>query len=478
MNYSVIRYVTGIVLCIEAVFMIIPGVLGIIFDEDASVAFFITAAVISVIGVLIALKKPADKKFYAKEGFVIVAFCWVIISIAGAFPYILSGEIKSFTDAVFESVSGFTTTGASVFSDVNEIPKCILFWRSLTQWLGGMGVVLLMLAIFPSAGAAGMYLMKAESTGVSVNKFVPGIKKTAIMLYKIYISMTILQIILLLIGQVPLYDTLCICFSTAGTGGFGIRNNSMTDYSVYVQVVVTIFMFLFGVNFKFYYLIICKKFKDAFKLEEVKAYFIIYIIAVVLITLNIMGDIGNLGNTLNTASFHVSSVITSTCLTTVDISAWPVFSQTILIILMFIGSCAGSASGGIKISRIMLYFKQAKSEISYIIHPRMVKSVKMDGKSVDNSTIRTANAFLMIYVFIFSISMLIICLDGFDLVTSFTSVLATFNNMGLGLGEIGVGGNFSIFSPLSKWVMVVTMLAGRLEIFPLVMLLAPTTWKK
>ena len=477
MNYSVIFYVIGLLLQFTAGFMMIPELVGNIYHEKNAAYFLVVAAASLLIGTLLRLKKPKDKKMHAKEGMIIVALGWLVLSLVGAFPFFLSGEIKSYTDAVFETASGFTTTGASILKNVEAMSHCMLFWRSFTHWLGGMGVLVFILAITPS-GADSMYLMKAESPGPSVDKLVPRVRTTAFYLYAIYFAMTAVEVIILICGSMSVFDAFCISFGTAGTGGFSTRASGIADYNVFCQTVITVFMMLFGMNFKLYFLLVCRKFKDAFKIEEIRWYLGIYFGAVAIIVLSIINDVGSFGKSLSHASFQAASIMTTTGFATTDFNLWETLPQAILVMLMFIGACAGSTGGGFKVSRIMIYFKEVKNEVSYLIHPRSVKRVTMDGKAVPDTTLRTANAFIAAYFLIFATSFLIVCVDGFDFTSSFTSIAATINNIGPGLGTVGPYGGYSAFSIPSKWVFVFDMIAGRLEIFPMLILFTPSTWRR
>ncbi len=479
MNYQSIRYLLGWVISVEAGLLVLPVVVALIYGESEGVVFLICAAGAALIGTLLRIRKPANSHIYAKEGFVIVALSWVLLSIIGALPLCISGAIPSYIDSLFEIVSGFTTTGASILRDVESMPNSVLFWRSFSHWIGGMGVLVFMLAILPLAGGYNIHLMRAESPGPSVGKLVPRLRKTAKLLYIMYIVLTVAELLFLLFGGMPLFDSVCTALGTAGTGGFGIKGDSMAGYSVYIQIVVTIFMFLFGVNFTFYYFIINKKWRDAFKMEEVRAYAGIFIAAVVLITANIVIEAGgDIGTSIKDAAFSVSSIMTTTGFSTADFDKWPTLSKTILVIIMFGGACAGSTGGGIKISRIMLYIKQAKVEVMQSIHSRSVYSIKMEGKPVGAKVLQGTNAFLIVYIVIFVLSLMIISWDDFGFTTSFTSVAAMINNIGPGLGMVGPSGNYADFSILSKCVMIMDMLVGRLEIFPILLLFAPVTWKK
>lgn len=477
MNRSVIIHILGWILNFEAAFMVLPIIVAIIYGEKSGFAFLITMGLCLLFGILLSRIKPKSRVFYAREGFISVALGWITLSIFGALPFIISGQIPHPIDAMFEIISGFSTTGSSVLSDIEALDYCMLFWRSFTHWIGGMGVLVFILAILPLARGESMHIMRAESTGPSVEKLVPRMRTSAALLYGIYIGMTILQILLLLAGGMPLFDALTITFGSAGTGGFAIKNNSIMSYSPYLQNVITIFMFLFGVNFNFYYLILLRKAKDAFKIEEVKWYFIIVISAIILISLN-TGGFNGFFDAIHHSAFQVSSIITTTGYATKDFNLWPGFSKTILFLLMFIGACAGSTGGGMKVSRIVVLFKTIGKEMSYLLNRRSVKVIKLNGKKLENETVRSINVFFVAYILIFSASFLIISLDNYDFTSSFTAVVATLNNVGPGFELVGPLGNFSGFSNLSKLVMMFNMLVGRLEIFPIILLFSPSTWKK
>lgn len=478
MNYSMTFYIIGWILRLEAVFMVLPGVTAILYHEKDGFAFLITLLICLAIGLPLTWKKPSDKVFHTKEGFVTVALSWIVLSVAGAVPFVISGSIPNPIDALFETVSGFTTTGASILSEVEPLSHCVLIWRSFTHWIGGMGVLVFILCLLPLTGGYHMNLMKAESPGPSVSRLVPKVQSTAKILYTIYISLTVLQIIFLLIGKMPLFDTICTAFGTAGTGGFGIKNDSIAGYSTYLQIVITVFMILFGVNFNIYFLLLTKKFAQAFKSEEIRYYLGIIAAAILVITINTRHMFDNIGTALQQVSFQVGSIITTTGFATTDFNEWPVVSQTILVMLMFVGACAGSTGGGFKVSRLVILCKTVRKELHIYLHPNAVKKVKMDGKSIPHEVVRSTNIFLIVYVLIFSVSVLLIGFDNFDLVTNFTAVAATFNNIGPGLELVGPTQNFSLFSSFSKCVLIFDMLAGRLEIFPLLLLFKPDTWKK
>ncbi|WP_349948182.1 TrkH family potassium uptake protein [Lacrimispora sp. BS-2] len=478
MNKKVIIYMMGWILNIEAAFMLLPCITALIYKETCGYWFLAVMAVCGGIGFIFTRKKPENMVFFAKEGFVTVALSWIVLSFFGAMPFYLSGEIPRFEDAMFEVISGFTTTGSSVLPDVESLSQCMIIWRSFTHWIGGMGVLVFILSILPLAGGYNMYIMKAESPGPSVGKLVPKVRTTAKILYTIYLFMTVLQVILLLIGGMSLFDSLAISFGTAGTGGFGIKNSSMAFYdSYYLQGVVTVFMILFGINFNVYHLLLTRHPKEAFRCEEARAYLGIIAVSVLFITLNIRGSFGSLFSAFHHAAFQVASIITTTGYSTVDFDLWPEFSKGVLVALMFIGACAGSTGGGFKVSRVVILLKAVKKELASMLHPRSVKIIKLEGKPVEHNVLRSINTFLGAYIVIFTVSVLIVSLDNFDFTTNFTAVAATFNNIGPGLAGAGPLQNFSHFSALSKYVMMFDMLAGRLEVFPMLLIFAPSTWK-
>ncbi len=475
-----IRYLIGWVLCIEAAFMLIPAVLSVAFGESNFIYFLWAIGLAFGLGHILCHKKPKNTQFYAKEGFVAVALCWVFMSLFGALPFWFSQCIPHYYDALFEIISGFTTTGSSILTDVEALPKSMLFWRSFTHWLGGMGVLVFLLAILPMTGGHSLYLMKAESPGPSVGKLVPRLQQTAVYLYGIYFVLTIVCFVCLLVAKMPWFDAICITFGTAGTGGFAVLASGCADYTIAQQVIITVFMLAFGVNFNFYFFLLMKKFKGAFSISEVWYYLAIFAFAALAITVNIQvtGTNDPWWITLKDAAFQCSTIMTTTGFATADFNLWPQFSRCILVLLMFIGACAGSTGGGIKVSRIMLYVKSIRKEWDYLIHPRRVKVIRMDGQAVDKTVLHSAHIFLLAYVFIFAISVLIVSLDNFDFGTTFTAVAATFNNIGPGLEVVGPYGSFASLSVLSKCVLMFDMLAGRLEIFPMLLLIIPSTWRK
>lgn len=472
-----ILYILGMASGFEALFLLLPVLVSVIYGEDVLSSYLISCVICAVFCGISTIRKPKKITMYTKEGLVAVALVWIWFSAFGAVPFMLTGEIPSFFDAFFEVSSGFTTTGASILTNVEALSHASLFWRSFTHWVGGMGILVFILAFIPNKGNGTIvHLMKAESPGPSVSKLVPKIRYTAAILYGIYFGMTLIQIILLLLSRMPLFDTLCIVFGTAGTGGFSIRNDGCAGYTMLQQGIITTFMILFGVNFTFYFCILKKKIKQASCMTEVWLYLAIIAVSIAAITLNISGGFPNLFQAFHHAAFQVGSIITTTGFSTVDFNQWPGFSKTILVTLMFIGACAGSTGGGIKVSRILLLLKGVGREISLALHPRSVKRVRMEGRTVETEVIRSVNAYLALYMIIFVTSILIVSLDEKDLVTNFTAVAATLNNIGPGLGLAGPAGNFSGFSNLSKLVLSFDMLAGRLELIPMLMIFVPSVW--
>ena len=478
MNYSIVLYILGCVLKFESAFLVLPALVGLIYREHASVSYLAVAVLCLILGVLLTHKKPRSTNLYTREGFVAVALSWIIMSIFGAIPFVLTGDIPFYVDALFETISGFTATGSSILTDVESISKASLFWRSFSHWIGGMGVFVFIMAILPMMGGSTMNLMKAESPGPSVSKLVPHVKDTAKILYGIYIAITICEATILRALGMPLFDSLTTTFGTVGTGGFGIRNDSIAGYSPAIQITITVFMILSGINYTAYFYILTGKIKELFKIEEVRWYLAIIFGSVAVITWNVRSLYPTFSETLRHAFFQVGSIITTTGYATTDFDLWPALSKTLLVTLMFIGACAGSTSGGIKVSRILILLKTIRKELSLIIHPRQVKKIRMDGHPVDHETLRSANVFLVVYFVLLLTSMLLISVDEFDFSTNFTSVVTVLNNIGPGLNLVGPTQNFSIFSPFSKFVLMFDMLAGRLELFPMMILLMPSTWKR
>lgn len=478
MNTSMVRYILGHVLKLEALLLIFPCIVAGIYREKGGIYFLCTALLCCLIGFVLSGKKPKQTTIYLKEGCLITALSWIILSLFGALPFVFSGEIPSFTDALFEVISGFTTTGASILSNVEGLSYCMLFWRSFTHWIGGMGVLVFLLAVIPMSGGSHINLMRAESPGPSVGKLVPKLRHTARILYIIYFGMTVVETILLLFGGIPFFDAITTAFGTAGTGGFGIKNDSITSYSPYIQWVVTIFMLLFGINFNAYYLLFFGSIRQALKVEEVKYYFIIVFTSVGIIFANILKTCAGAFDAITKASFQVASIITTTGFSTADFDTWPELSKTILVMLMFCGACAGSTGGGIKVSRFVIVIKNLGKELNSYIHPKSIRKVKFEGKPVDHDVVRSINVYFTTFLTIFVISVLLVSLEGYDFATNFTSVLATMNNIGPGLSLVGPTQNFAFFSPLTKYVLMFDMLAGRLELFPMLILFHPSIWKE
>ena len=479
MNYGMIVYMLGWICLFEAMFMALPLMVAVIYQEPAGWAYLMVLVLCAVLGLLLTRRKVKNRKIYGRDGLVIVAFCWIVLSIFGAAPFVISGDIPSFTDALFETISGFTTTGSSILNDVEALSRANLFWRSFTHWIGGMGVLVFILALLPiKAGGAGMYIMRAESPGPRVRKLVPKIKTTAMILYAIYFGMTVLQIILMLLAGTPLFDAMVLSFGSAGTGGFAIKNDGLASYTNLQQAIVTVAMILFGVNFNFYYLLLRRKPRQALACTEVWAYLGIIAASILVITIQVLPGFETVYQAFHHTAFQVSSIITTTGYSTADFNEWNALSKTILVLIMFVGACAGSTGGGIKVSRIIILLKGVRKEVMRVCHPRSIKKVKMDGHSLEHEAVHSVYAFVIIYICIFVVSLLVLTLDEKDLVTNFTAVAATINNIGPGLNIVGPAGNFSSFSDLSKFVLMFDMLAGRLELLPLLVLFVPSTWKK
>lgn len=477
MNTAIIRYILGWVMTIEGGFLFLPCLVSLIYQE-AEGWYFASVAIVEVaVGLLCIRRKPASNIFYIREGCISTALSWLVLSLVGCLPFYFSGEIPSFTDALFETISGFTTTGASILTDVESLSHCMLFWRSFTHWLGGMGVLVFLLAVVQMPGGSHMNLMKAESPGPSVGKFRPKVRQTARTLYLIYLGMTLLEVILLLLWGMPLFDALTTSFGTAGTGGFGIKNSSIAGYSAGIQWIVTIFMILFGVNFNVYYLLLFRKWKQALQVEELRVYLGIILAAIGIIAVNIWNNTLALEETIRQAAFQVASIITTTGFATVDFNVWPETSRTVLVILMFIGACAGSTGGGIKVSRFTVLFKTMFKELHAYVFPKSIKKIKIDGKPVEHEVLRSINVFFITFTLIFVLSVFCLSIGGTDPVTNFTAVAATINNIGPGLELVGPTNNFSHFSVFSKYVLMFDMLAGRLELFPMLLLCYPPSWK-
>jgi trk system potassium uptake protein TrkH len=479
MNYKMIRYTLGWLLIFEAAFFLLPILTGIIYRETAAFAFLWSLLLSSCIGLACIIKKPVNTKLYSRDGFVIVALSWIFLSIFGALPFVFSGAVTSFIDALFEAASGFTTTGASIFASVEDLPKSILIWRSFTNWIGGMGILVFIMAFLPLGGAHNMNIMKAESPGPSVSKLVPRVKTTALILYVIYFSMTALQFIILVCGRTAVFDAICISFSTAGTGGFGIRNDGFASYSEFVQIVTTVFMLMFSINFGSYYLLLRGRLKESVN-TEVKTFVVIVAAAIAVLTADNLfsGIFNSFGESLKHSAFTVSSIISTTGFASADFALWNNLSQTIIVILMFIGACAGSTGGGIKVSRILILVKGMAKELKMLVHPKQVKKISIDSRPVEHEVVRSVNAYMVCYLAVFAVSVIMLSLEETDLVTNFTAVASAVNNIGPGLEKVGPMSNFGHLSILSKLTLTFDMLAGRLELFPMLVLFNPSTWKK
>ena len=478
MNYGMIRFIVGKMLLIESFLLLVPAFVSLIYQEKSGVWFLIVTGILLVLSRLLS-KKPKDMSLYAKEGFLVVALAWILWSLFGALPFVFSGTIPRFEDAFFEVVSGFTTTGSTILTDIEGLPMGMNFWRCLTHWVGGMGVLVFVMTIIPLSTKNSMFLMRAEVPGPTCDKLVPKARSTARILYGMYVGLSALEVVFLLAGGMNLYEALVHTFSTAGTGGFSSRNASIAAFdSAYIDGVITIFMLLFGVNFNLYYLLLLKNVKDVFRNEELKTYLGIVAVSAVLITANIAGMYGSILKAFRYAGFQVVSVITTTGFVTADFELWPEFSKTILLILMVIGACAGSTGGGMKVSRIMILGRTVMREIKQILHPKSVNVVKMDGKRLTDENTHGVYVYTICYVAILAASVLLVSIDNFDFTTNFTAVLTTLNNVGPGLAQVGPIENFADFSWFAKMILSLDMLIGRLEILPIMMLLAPQTWRK
>lgn len=478
MNYRMLRYLLGCILFIEAILMTLPLAVSLISHENI-MPFVYTIVILLVISLPCVILKPKNTQIYAREGFVCVSAAWILLAVFGALPFIFSGAITNPIDAFFETVSGFTTTGATILPAVEHLPRGILFWRSFTHWIGGMGVLVFMLAILPSAGGEAIHLMRAEVPGPTKGKLVPKMRQTALILYGIYIVLTLIEVALLLMCKMPLYDAIVNSFATAGTGGFSVLNNSIAGYnSPAVEWIIAVFMLLFGINFNLFFFIIVGKIKDIFKSEELRTYMIIVSLATVAIFINTYRMFDGAADCLRTAFFQTASIITTTGFATVEYNAWPVLAKTVLTLLMVIGACAGSTAGGLKISRVMILVKNIVREIKHMIRPRSVNVVRLDGEVVPDETLRSATGYLTVYIAVIILTMLLISIDGMSMETNLTASLSCVNNIGPALGDIGAMSNFSPFSNFSTFLLSFSMLFGRLEFVPMMVLFSPYVWKK
>lgn len=478
MNYSMIRFIIGKMLQIEGALMLLPALVSLIYREHSGGSFLIVAVLLGVVS-LFMIRKPKDMVFYAKEGFVIVALAWIMWSVFGALPFVLSKSIPHFVDAFFETVSGFTTTGSTILTDIEALPKSVNFWRCLTHWVGGMGVLVFVLAVVPLSKKGSMFLMRAEVPGPTCDKLVPKTRSTAKILYSMYLALSGVEVLLLLAGGMDLYNALIHTFSTAGTGGFSSMNASIAAFdSAYIDGVITVFMLLFGVNFNLYFFLLLKNVKVVWKNEELRTYLGVVAGAILLVTINIMHLYETPLKALRYAAFQVASIITTTGFVTANYELWPEFAKMILLLLMIIGACAGSTGGGMKVSRILILAKTISKEVRQILHPKSVNVVKLDGKRVSDESTHGVYVYVICYLVILAGSILLITVDNFDFATNFTAVLTTMNNVGPGLAKVGPIENFSQFSYFSKIVLSMDMLVGRLEILPMLMLFAPQVWRK
>ncbi len=479
LNVKMIGYVLGKICLVEALAMVLPAGVCLYFGEGDFTAFAVMIAFLLALGLTLVTNRPRNTAIFARDGLVTVALSWILLSLFGALPFYLSGAIPNYIDAVFETVSGFTTTGASILTDVEAMGKGLLFWRSFTHWLGGMGVLVFVMAVLPSSGGSAMHLMRAEVPGPTAGKLVSKMSATARILYGIYLALTVLEIVMLLCGGMSLYDSCINSFGSAGTGGFSNYALSIGHYNnVYYEVVIGTFCLLFGINFNLFYFLLIGKIRDIFKSEELRAYLCIIAAAVVLIAVNIMQMYGSFWTGLRHAYFQVASIITTTGFSSVDFNLWPSFSQFILVMLMFFGACAGSTGGGIKISRLVIYFKTAGRNLRRTLHPNAVETVHFEGKRLDDNVVRGTHVYLVVYLMIFIVSILLISLEGFDFTTNFTAVTACLNNIGPGLSKVGPLGSFAIFSDGATMLLSFIMLLGRLEIFPILLLFSPSVWRR
>ncbi len=477
MNFKLVFKTTGFTMMLEAAFMTLPLITALIYREKSGLYFLPVMAALLIAGWLLHRQKPKREEMYASDGFAIVTCSWIILSLAGALPFYMSRQIPSFIDCFFETVSGFTTTGASILSDIEALDRCMLFWRSFTHFVGGMGVLVFVLAIAKFSSGQSLHILRAESPGPNVEKIFPRMNSTAKMLYLIYVGLTAVQFILLLIAGMPVFDALLTSMGTAGTGGFAIKNAGISAYSQSCQIIITVFMFLFGMNFNFYFFLLVKKFKQAF-MEEVRWYFTLFVTSSFIIAINILNYFGSFGEALHHAAFQSASLMSSTGFATADFNLWPGLSRYLLILLMFIGACAGSTGGGFKVARLMILFKSYLSEITGMVHSGSVRTIRVNGKKVENETIRRTEMFFFGYLLILALSTALLCFDRFGLTENFTASLSALSNIGPAFGIFGPMGNYAAFSPVSKFILILDMLLGRLEIFPIIVLFHKKSWKQ
>ena len=475
MNYRMIFHILGWLMIFESIFMAVPMITALVFWEPEFWVFLGTGFFLLAAGILITRKKPRNTTLYSREGFLIVSLSWISLSVFGAIPFVVTGALPDWIDALFETVSGFTTTGASVLNDIEALPNCLKIWRCSSQWVGGMGVLVFIMAFLPLSGGQNMHIMKAESPGPSVGKLVPHVRTTALLLYSIYFVMTFVEFIILLCGGLPVFDALCLAFSNAGTGGNAVKNDSIAGYSPFIQIVITVFMVLFSINFNTYYFLLKAKFREAFT-TEVVVFLVIVIATSASIAVNINGIYQNMGDSVRHSAFAVASVISTTGFATEDFNLWPELSRALIVVIMFIGGCACSTSGGFKVSRLVILFRGLRKELDLLVHPKMVKKIKVDGRPIEHEVVRSTNVYLVSYVLIFAVSMLVLSFDNLDLITNFTAVASAFNNVGPGLELVGPSSNYAVFSDPAKIVLIFDMLAGRLELFPILLLFSPSAW--
>ena len=477
MNYKMVSYTVGRILLVEAALLIFPAIGAIFYGDNTLLSFAVTIAALAVTGILAIRKPPKNRNIFAKDGYVIVAITWILMSLFGALPFYISGYIPNFIDAFFETVSGFTTTGSTILKNVEVLPKSLLFWRSFTHWIGGMGILVFVIAIMPKTESSSMHVMRAEVPGPTVGKLVSKLSASARLLYGIYCVLTLVEIIFLVLGGMPVFDSIVNSFSTAGTGGYGILNNSIEGYhSLYSEMVIAVFMLIFGVNFNLYYLILVKQFKQAFKSEELRWYIGIVAASVLLIAISLATTKYSVGDSFRYAFFQVASIITTTGFSSANFGTWPMFAKMILVILMVVGACAGSTGGGIKVSRLAILVKSGMRDIKKSLNPRSVETVKLDRRTVEETVVKGVSVFFGTYMIVAAVSMLLISIDGRDFTTTSTAVIACIGNIGPGLGAVSPAGNFSDFSAFSKLVLSFDMLAGRLELIPMLMLFSPYAW--
>ncbi len=480
MNRKMVFYLLGRLILLEGALLVAPLLVSLVYHDLGTVPFLITIGIcLGLGGALSLFCHTGDQVIFAKEGFIVTSLAWLAVSALGALPFVIAGEIPSYVDAFFETVSGFTTTGASILTDVEAMCHSMLFWRSFTHWMGGMGVLVLMVAIVPNLSGRTIHVLRAEMPGPTMGKLVPKLRDTARILYLLYMALTALEFVLLLLGGMPLFDSAVHALGTAGTGGFGIRGDSIGSYSAYEQWVIAVFMMLFGVNFNLYYLLLIRRFKPVFRSEEFWTYVCVVLAATGVITVNILPLYGNVAEATRHAFFQVNTVVSTTGFSTADFNLWPELSKAILVLLMFMGGCAGSTAGGLKVSRLVLLYKTTKRELRHLLHPRSVGVVRFEGKRVDNSVLVSVSTYFALYMGLFALFFFITSFQpGYDFTSNFTAVASCFNNIGPGLNLVGPAANFAGYTPLIKVVLSIAMLFGRLEIYPLLLSFSPSTWIK